>query len=41
MNITTVANLKYFNISNPGMLEQEPRLEQGLTVLLYEYFYDG
>ena len=39
MNITIAANLKYFNLSTPGSLEQEPG--QGLTVLLYEYFYAG
>ena len=32
-------NLEYYNISNPGPLEQEP--EQGLHGLFYEYFYAG
>ena len=41
MDVTNAANLKYFNISNPGLLEHEPGQEQGLTVLLYEYFYVG
>ena len=38
-NVTNSANLEHCNISNPGPLEQEPGLEQGLTVLLYESFY--
>ena len=41
MNVTNAAILQYYNISNPGLLEQEPGQEQGLTVLLYEYFYAG
>ena len=34
MNIAIAANLKYFKLSTPGPLEQEPG--QGLIVLLYE-----
>ena len=37
MNITIAANLQYVNLSTPGPLEQEPG--QGLTAVLYEYFY--
>ena len=37
MNITIAANLKYFNLSTPWPMEQEP----GFIVLLYEYFYAG
>ena len=37
--ITDAANPQYFNISNPGLFEQKPGQEQGLTVLLYESFY--
>ena len=40
MALTTVANLKHFNIYNPGPLEQEPGPVQCLVVLLYEYSYD-
>ena len=39
MDVTNVANLKSFNISNPRPLKQGQ--EQGLTVILYAYFYDG
>ena len=39
MNITLAANIKCFNLSTPALLEQEPG--QGLTVVLYEYFYAG
>ena len=41
MNVTDAAILQYYNISNPGLLEQEPGQEQGLIVFLYESFYDG
>ena len=41
MNIPITAVLKFYSISNPDPLEQEPVLEQGLFVLLYEYFYDS
>ena len=36
---TNAANPEYCNISTPWPLEQEPGLKQGLTVLLYEFFY--
>ena len=32
---------EYFNISNHDPLEQEPLQEQGLIVILCEYFYAG
>ena len=41
MNVTNAAILQYYNIFNPGLLEQEPGREQALTVLLYESFYAG
>ena len=41
INTTIVANIKYLNFSNPGLLEQEPKWEKGLIVLLCEYFYAG
>ena len=41
MDITIATNLQYHNISNPGPSEQEPGLELGSPVLLYEYFYAG
>ena len=34
-------NLDYINLSNPEPLEQKQELEQGLLVLLYEFFYAG
>ena len=37
--ITVAANFEYFNLFTPELLEQEPG--QGLTVVLYEYFYAG
>ena len=40
INVINEANPEYCNISNPGPLEQEPGLEQGLIVLLHESFYD-
>ena len=40
INITNAENPEYCNISNPWPLEQKPGLEKGLTVLLYESFYD-
>ena len=39
MDVINAAILEYFNIFNPGPWEQEPG--RGLTVLPYEYFYDG
>ena len=39
ITVTNAANPEYCNISNPGPLEQKPRLDQGLTVLLYDSFY--
>ena len=39
-NVPNAANPEHCNISNPGPLEQKPGREQGLTVLLYESFYD-
>ena len=41
MDVTNADNLKYLNIFNLGLLEQETGQDQGLTVLLHEYFYDG
>ena len=40
LDVTNAANLKYFNFSNIGSLEQDSGQEKGLTVILYEYFYD-
>ena len=39
--VTNAANLQSCNISNPGPLDQKPGLDQGLTVLLHESFYDS
>ena len=39
--VTNAANLEYFNMCYPCPMEKEPGREQGLTVLLYESFYDG
>ena len=41
INVTNAANPEYCNISNPGLLEQKPGQEHGLTLLLYESFYDS
>ena len=41
INVTNTAYPAFCNISNPGPLEQKPGQEQGLTVLLYESFYDS
>ena len=38
-NLTSAENPAYCNIFNPGLLEQKPGQEQGLTVLLYESLY--
>ena len=40
INVTNAQNPEYCNMFNPGSLEQEPRQEQVLTVLLYESSYD-
>ena len=37
--VTNSANPAFNNISSPGLLEKKLGLDQGMTVLLYEYFY--
>ena len=39
--VTNAVIPEYYNISNPGLLEQDPGREQGLIVLLHESFYDS
>ena len=39
MNVINAGNPKYFNISDPVPLEQEPGVAWGWIVLLYESFY--
>ena len=39
--LTNSVNPEYFKKSYPGPLEQAPGLNQDLTVLFYEHFYDN